>query len=66
MIKYKNISGSTIRFDLNGKEKIVEPGHSFQAEENDYLTGAAGHGLLEAEDQAEAEIKIDPPKNTGK
>lgn len=68
MAKFKNISGSLMRFTLNGKEKSVEPNHSFTAEPNEYLLGATELGyfeMTEEEPQAAEAKKSDSPKITG-
>ena len=69
MAKFKNISGELRRFTLNGKEKIVDAGHSFTAEPNDYLLGATELGYFEMTEEgpqvADAK-KSDSPTNTGK
>lgn len=68
MAKFKNISGELRRFTLNGKEKIVDAGHSFSAEPNDYLLGATELGFFEMSDdepQAADVKKSESPKNSG-
>ena len=72
MAKYKNISGSVLRFDLDFKEKIVDVDGRFtyNGEPNDYITGAVALGTLQlldepdAEPAAEAGKPTESPKNT--
>lgn len=73
MPKFKNISGEISRFDYEGKEKIVEPGHSVTLETNDYIEGLVALGYWETNDQEvndavanateEQPLVVEDPKN---
>lgn len=60
MAKLKNISGEVRRFDLKGKTKVVEAGHTFQADINEYLEGAIALGYFE--EVVEEAPAPEPPK----
>lgn len=72
MAKYKNISGTLQRFDLEGKEKIVDVDSRFtyNGPENSYLTGAVALGVYQLLDEPDTDTvpakAPDSPLTNGK
>jgi len=64
MPKYKVNASDIIRFDYKGKEKALEPGHSYELdlEGNDFLQGLEANGVLEVK-QDVAPVEEVKPKN---
>lgn len=60
-MKYKSKAAGVIRFDYKGAEKIIEPGHTYELEENEYLEGLVAFGLLEIK-----ESPVEKPDTTVK
>lgn len=62
MPKFKSKSADIIRFDYKGAEKVIEPGKTYELDEdNDYIQGLIAFGLLEAK-ELEPEPEIVEPE----
>ena len=62
MPKFKSKAADLIRFDYQGKEKVIEPGKTYELDqENDYIQGLIAFGILEAK-EPEPEEKETPKK----
>lgn len=61
-MKLKNTSGRVIQFDYEGKDKILLPGQSYDLENNPYIDGLIGNGLLIEAETPEVETKAEEVK----